>query len=411
MTAATSFDVEQIRSQFPALHQTVHEKPLVYLDNAATPQKPLAVIDSINDYYEGYNANVHRGVHALSQRATVAFDAARVKVQHFLGASSPDEIVFTKGCTEAINLVAATYGRKVLKAGDVVLLSNMEHHADIVPWQLVCEAAGATIRVIPINDAGELDLDALEKMLDERVKIVGVVHISNALGTINPVAKVVAMAHAVGAKVLIDGAQACPHTKVDVKNLDVDFYTLSGHKAYGPTGIGALYAKRELLETMPPYQGGGDMIRTVSFEKTTYAEPPSKFEAGTPNIEGAIALGFALDWLRSLDPESVESYEKELISYGTALLSEINGLKIIGTAKNKTGILSFVMDCAHPHDIGTILDLQGVAIRAGHHCCMPLMKRLGVPATARASLAIYTTKRDLDILAKSLKMVSQVFRK
>lgn len=405
----TSFNVERVRRDFPILCEQVKGKPLVYLDNAASTQKPLPVIDAERDYYLHHHANVHRGVHTLSQRATQMFDDARRKVQKFLGAKEECEILFTKGCTEAINLVAHSWGRANLKPGDKVVLSNMEHHADIVPWQLVCEATGANIVVAPINDRGELLVEELEKLLDESVKFVGCVHVSNSLGTINPIKEIATMAHRVGAVVLADGAQATAHLEVDVQDLGVDFYTLSGHKLYGPTGVGCLYGRRELLESMPPYQAGGDMIRTVSFEGTTFAGLPNKFEPGTPNIAGVIALGAAIDYVEALGVSDIGAYEQELSEYATAALRDIKGVRLVGTAAHKSAILSFVMDGVHPHDIGTILDAEGIAIRAGHHCCMPVMQRLGVAATARASLAMYNTKAEVDQLIRGIHKVREVF--
>ena len=398
-----------IRDRFPILRQTIHGQPLVYLDSAASTQKPDVVIEAISNYYRRDHANVHRGVHSLSQRATDAFDAARVTVQRFLNASSPREIIFTKGCTEAINLVAASWGRANLKAGDRILLTEMEHHANIVPWQLIAEQMGAEIIAAPITDAGDLLWDEFLALLDERVKLVGCVHVSNALGTINSIAEIIGAAHKVGAVVLVDGAQACAHEAIDVQALGVDFYTLSGHKLYGPTGIGCLYGRAELLEAMPPYQGGGDMIRTVSFEKTTFNDIPNKFEPGTPHISGAIALATAIDFVRSIGLDVIRDHELELTRYASEVLNDIPNVTLIGTAAEKSSILSFVMANAHPHDIGTILDSDGVAIRAGHHCCMPLMKRLGVAGTARASFAMYNTKEEVDVLAKSLRRVNEVF--
>ena len=405
----TRLDVAKVRKDFPVLNQEVNGKRLVYLDNAASAQHPRAVIDAISDYYTHDHANVHRGVHSLSMRATAKFEGARRKVQRFLGASSEREVIFTKGCTEAINLVANSWGRSNLHKGDIVLLSTMEHHADIVPWQMVCQATGAQIVPIPISDQGEIDMDAYHELLTEQVKMVGVVHVSNALGTINPVKDMIQMAHKVGAKVVCDGAQATAHTPVDVTDFDADFYTLSGHKVYGPTGIGTLYGKLELLEAMPPYQGGGDMIRSVSFEKTTYNDIPNRFEAGTPHISGAIGLAVAIDYLESIGLAVAEAHEVELTQYATQALAEVPGLRMVGTASHKAGILSFVMDSIHPHDIGTILDSEGVAIRAGHHCCMPLMQRLGLAATARASLAVYNDRDDIDALVSALHKVHEVF--
>ncbi|HWP30871.1 MAG TPA: cysteine desulfurase [Fimbriimonadales bacterium] len=403
-------DVEKIRKDFPALHTSVEGRPLVYLDNAATSQKPLSVIEATREYYINQNANVHRGVHYLSRIATTLFEETREKAHRFLNSRSPNEIIFTKGCTEAINLVAYSYGRAFLKPGDEILLTNMEHHSNIVPWQLVAEATGAKIRVIPINDCGELLLDEFEKMLSERTKIVGCVYISNVLGTINPIKEITKKAHEVGAVVLVDGAQSTPHLRVDVQDLDVDFYTVSGHKMYAPTGVGVLYGKLDLLEKMIPYQGGGDMIRTVSFEKTTYKEPPHKFEAGTPNIAGVVAMGSAIDYIENLGMDAIQAYENELSIYAHERIAEVPGIRVIGTAKEKAGLVSFVMDCAHAHDIGTILDSEGIAVRAGHHCCMPLMERFGISATARASLAFYNTKEEIDILIKGLYKVREIFK-
>lgn len=399
----------RVREDFPILAQKVNGKPLVYLDNAASAQHPTAVINAISDYYNHDHANVHRGVHTLSVRATDKFDKARRTVQSFLGAKDEREIIFTKGCTEAINLVANAWGRANLKKDDIVLLSTMEHHANIVPWQIVCEAVGAHIVPIPIDDEGQIIQQEYERLLSPKVKLVGVVHVSNSLGTINPVKAMIGKAHSVGAKFLCDGAQATAHARINVQDLDADFYTLSGHKVYGPTGIGALYGKRELLEAMPPYQAGGDMIRTVSFEKTTYNDLPNKFEPGTPHIAGAIGLGAAIDYVQDIGIETLSRTEAELTAYATQRLQEVVGLKMIGTAKEKAGILSFTMASAHPHDIGTILDSEGVAIRAGHHCCMPLMKRFGIAATARASLAVYNTQEDIDALVRALHKVNEVF--
>ncbi len=406
---ADSVSANQWRSEFPALDQSVNGHPLSYLDSAATTQKPRSVLQAVEHFYEHDNANVHRGVHELSQRATEDFEESRRKIQRFVGAKSEQEILFTKGCTEAVNLVAQSWGRSNLKAGDIVLLSTMEHHANIVPWQMVCEERGAKIVPIPVTDAGEIDLDAYSKLLTPQVKLVGVKHVCNALGTINPVGEMIKMAHGVGAKTMIDGAQALAHQKVNVVDLDADFYSMSGHKVYSPTGIGALYGKQELLAAMPPYQGGGDMIRTVSFEKTTFNELPNKFEAGTPNIGGAIGFGAALDFVSEIGHAAVQEHETNLLHYGTELLIQVPGLTIYGTAKDKAAILSFTMDCAHPHDIGTVLDQVGVAVRTGHHCCMPLMTRLGIPGTTRASLAIYNTREDLDRLAGGLMKVREVF--
>ncbi len=409
----TTFDIHALREQFPVLDQLVHGKPLVYLDNAASTQKPLSVIETIHDYYLHHHANVHRGVHALSQRATDRFDEARRKVQGLVNARESAEIIFTKGSTESINLVAASWGRTSLKSGDRILLTAMEHHANIVPWQVVAKETGAEIIVAPINDDGDLILEEFEKLLDERVKLVGVCHVSNALGTVNPIQWIVHKSHAVGALVLVDGAQALAHVPVDVQALGVDFYTMASHKLYGPTGIGALYGRRELLDAMPPYQLGGGMIRSVTFEETTYAGIPDKFEPGTPNIADAIGMGAAIDFLFGNEGTAVlgvaDSHEHALTTHAHGLLGEIEGVRIVGKAKRKAGIVSFVMDCAHPHDIGTILDLDGVAIRAGHHCCQPLMKRMGIPATARASFAIYNTHEEIEALASAVRKVKQVF--
>lgn len=397
-----------VRDQFPILRETVRGKRLVYLDNAASTQKPNVVIDAIADYYRHTHSNVHRGVHALSQRATDQFDRARKLVQEFIDAREDAEVIFTKGSTEAINLAAASWGRTFLKAGDRILLSQMEHHANIVPWQVVAQQTGAEIVVIPMDDRGVLDLDAYVTLLDERVKLVGVTHVSNVLGTVNPIAEIIEAAHRVGAKVLVDGAQAAGHEKIDVQALDVDFYTLASHKMYGPTGIGALYGKRELLDAMPPYQLGGGMIRSVSFEKSTYADLPDKFEPGTPNIADAIGLGVAIEFLEPLRDEA-RRHEQALTEHAHQLLDEIPGVTIHGTAPGKAGIVSFTMEHVHPHDIGTILDVEGVAVRAGHHCCQPLMQRLGVAATARASFAMYNDHDDVEALAGAIRKVQEVF--
>jgi cysteine desulfurase/selenocysteine lyase len=386
------FDVQKIRADFPILTQTVYGKPLVYLDNAATSQKPAAVIEATTRYYSTDNSNIHRGVHLLSERATREYEEARAKAQSFINAAHSKEIVFVRGTTEAINVVANTYGRANVGAGDEVLITAMEHHSNIVPWQMLCEEKGARLRVAPINDDGELILDELEKLLSEKTKIVSVVHISNALGTINPVHRIVEMAHRRRARVFIDGAQAAPHARIDVQALDCDFYAFSGHKVFGPTGIGVLYGKASLLEAMPPYQGGGDMIASVTFEKTTYNVLPYKFEAGTPNIAGTIGLGAAIDYVNEIGLENIARYEQGLLEYGTAELSKIPGLRLIGTAREKAGVLSFVLEGIHPHDVGTILDREGIAIRTGHHCAMPVMERFKIPATSRASLAFYNTR-------------------
>lgn len=400
--------VESCRFHFPLLRRQVNGKPLVYFDNAATSQKPQVVIDAIIRFYHEENSNIHRGVHYLSTKATEAYEEARVKVQKFINARSIEEVIYVRGTTEAINLVAATYGRKNVNEGDEVLISAMEHHSNIVPWQILCEEKKAVLRVIPMNDDGELLLDEYERLLNARTKIVCLAHISNALGTINPVKQMIATARARGIPVLIDGAQALPHMKVDMQDLDCDFYAFSSHKMFGPTGVGVLYGKKELLNAMPPYQGGGDMIKTVTFEKTTYNDLPYKFEAGTPNIEGAIGLGAAIDYMKGMDLDAVAVYEHELLTYATTQLLEISGLRIIGTAKEKASVISFVLDGIHPHDIGTILDYEGIAIRTGHHCAQPVMQRFGVPATARASFAFYNTKEEVDVLVKAIHKVKEV---
>lgn len=402
-------DPNHVRPDFPILARPVNGQTLVYLDNAATVQKPQCVIDAVGRYYRETNANVHRGVHTLSMQATYAYEQARAKVQRLLNAPALESIIFVRGTTEAINLVAQTFGRASIGADDEILITGMEHHSNIVPWQLLCEQVGAKLRVAPINDAGDVILDEYEKLLSDRTRLVGIVHVSNALGTVNPVREMVALAHAHGAKVLIDGAQAAPHTRIDVQALDCDFYTLSGHKMYGPTGIGALYGKPELLADMPPYQGGGEMIRSVTFEKTDYAQPPARFEAGTPNIAGAVGLGAAIDYLTGLGLDAVAAAEHELLEYGTRLLEEIPQVRLIGTAAEKAAVLSFIVEGVHPHDVGTILDQQGIAIRTGHHCAQPVMDRFGVPATCRASLAVYNTKAELDALAAGLHKVIEVF--
>ncbi len=414
MTAAASsptaiLDVATIRRDFPILQRRLHGKPLVYLDNAATTQKPQAVIDRLVRYYAEENANIHRGVHVLSVEATDAYDAARERVRRFLNAAEAREIIFVRGATEAINLVAATYGRTHVSAGDEVVISEMEHHSNIVPWQMLCEEKGAHLRVIPITDSGELRLDEYERLLTPRTRIVAVTHVSNALGTINPVELLVRVAHDRGIPVLIDGAQAVAHAPVDVQAIGCDFYAFSGHKVFGPTGIGVLYGRAPLLEAMPPYQGGGDMIRSVTFERTIYNDLPYKFEAGTPNIAGVVGLDEALGYVTAVGLDRIASYERDLLAYGTEALSDITGLRLTGTSRHKAGILSFVMDAVHPHDLGTILDQDGIAIRAGHHCCQPLMARLGVPATARASLAFYNTREEINSLVTALHTAKAVF--
>ena len=407
--AGGRFDVEAVREQFPILTMRPYGKPLAYLDSAATSQKPQAVIDAMSRFFSSDNANVHRGVHYLSERATEAYEGARVKAQGFLNASEIEEIVFTSGTTGAINLVAQTYGAAHLGEGDEVLITEMEHHSNIVPWQMICERTGAQLRVAPINDGGELLIDELKALIGERTKLVAITHVSNVLGTVNPIREVTEIAHAAGARVLIDGAQAAPHLPVDVQALGCDFYALSGHKMYGPTGIGVLYGRRELLEEMPPYQGGGDMILSVSFEKTVYNNAPYKFEAGTPNLVGAVGLGVAIDFLTGLDREALAAYEHDLLDYGTDALSAVPGLRVVGTAPVKQAVLSFVLDGVHPHDIGTILDREGVAIRTGHHCAQPLLNRLGLSATARASLACYSTRAEIDALVAGLGRVQEAF--
>ncbi len=408
-TPSRGFDAQKIREDFPILKQTVHGKPLVYLDNAATAQTPQTVIDAIDRFYLAQCANIHRGIHLLSERSTAEYEETRAKAQRFLGAAETWEIVFVRGTTEAINLVASSYGRKHVGAGDEILITAMEHHSNIVPWQLLCEEKGAVLRVAPINDAGELVLDEFEKLLNRRTRLVSVSHVSNALGTVNPVERMIEMAHGKGVPVMIDGAQAAPHRKVNVQELDCDFYAFSGHKLYGPTGIGILYGKAGLLEAMPPYQGGGDMILSVSFEKTTYNALPYKFEAGTPNIAGTIGLGAAIDYLSHLGLEQAAAYEHELLAYATKKVSQLPGLRIIGTAREKASVLSFVIDGVHPHDAGTILDQQGIAVRAGHHCAMPVMERFGIAATTRASFAFYNTTEEVDALVSGIEKVREVF--
>jgi cysteine desulfurase/selenocysteine lyase len=404
-----AFDVMRLREDFPILRQKVHGKPLVYLDNGATSQKPRVVIDAVRRYYEEQNSNIHRGVHYLSESATAAYEAAREKVRNFLNAPKAQEIIFVRGTTEAINLVAHSYGRAFLKSGDEIIVSAMEHHSNIVPWQMLCEQIGARLRVIPINHEGELVMNEYHRLLNERTKLVSITHVSNALGTIVPVKEVVRLAHERGILVLLDGAQAVPHLKVDVQDIGCDFYAFSSHKAFGPTGIGVLYGRSDLLEKMPPYQGGGDMISLVTFEKTHYNVLPHKFEAGTPHIAGGIGLGAAIDYMESLDWGAVEKHETDLLKYATERLSGVSGLKIIGTAREKAGVLSFVFDQVHAHDVGTILDQEGVAVRAGHHCAMPVMQRFGVPATTRASFALYNTREEVDVLLRGIHRVLKVF--
>ncbi len=408
-TASPALEGSHVRDDFPILRQQIHGKPLVYLDNAATTQKPQAVIDAITHYYTTDNSNVHRGVHLLSERATAAFEAARSKATRFLNAASDREVIFVRGCTEGINLVAQSYGREFIGEGDEIIVSAIEHHSNIVPWQMLAEQTGAIVRVIPVNDEGELMLDAYERLLNVRTKLVAVGHISNALGTVNPIKTIIDRAHQHGAVVLIDGAQGAPHTPIDVQALGCDFYVFSGHKVFGPTGIGVLYGRESLLEAMSPWQGGGDMILSVSWEKTTWNSLPFKFEAGTPNIAGAIGLGAAIDYVSAVGLPRIAAWEHELLEYGTQRLLEIPRLRLVGTAREKASVLSFVLEGIHPHDIGTIVDQEGVAIRTGHHCAQPLMTRYGLSATARASIALYNTKEDIDVLADSLHKVIEVF--
>jgi cysteine desulfurase / selenocysteine lyase len=403
--SAPVFDAVAIRQDFPLLRRQVYGKPLVYLDNAATTQKPQVVIDRVSQFYVEENANVHRALHWLSEQATDAFEDARTTIGRFLNARRAEEIVFVRGTTEAINLVAQTYGRSRVERDDEIVISTMEHHSNIVPWQILCEQQGARLRVIPITDAGELDLDACATLLTDRTRIVSVTHVSNVLGTVNPVKEIVRLAHARGIPVLVDGAQAVVHNAVDVQALGCDFYAFSGHKVFGPTGIGVLYGTSALLESMPPYQSGGDMIRSVSFERTRYDDPPRRFEAGTPDIAGAVGLATAIDYLTGIGFARIACVEHELLEYATSALSQLPGVRLIGAPAARVGVLSFVLDGVHPHDVGTILDREGVAIRAGHHCCEPLMDRLGLPATARASIALYNTREDIDALVTALLIV------
>ncbi|MFL2555708.1 MAG: SufS family cysteine desulfurase [Gammaproteobacteria bacterium] len=403
------FDVEKIREDFPILHQEINGKPLVYLDNAATTQKPKSVIDTIEKYYSEYNSNIHRGVHTLSENATDAYESVRLKIKKFINANSTKEIVFVRGATEAINLVAQSFGRNTLDKEDEIIITELEHHANIVPWQLLSQQTGAKLRYIPINDNGELVESEYKKLLNEKTKIVAVGHISNALGTINSVENIISLAHEYGAKVLVDGAQATSHTPIDVKKLDCDFYVFSGHKLFAPTGIGVLYGKEDLLEKMPPYQGGGDMIKMVSMKETQYNELPYKFEAGTPNISGVIGLGAAIEYVNKIGLENIALHENELLDYANKKASEIKALKFVGTAKNKTSILSFTLDNIHPHDVGTILNNEGVAIRTGHHCAMPVMEHFKIPATSRASFSFYNTHAEVDALIKAIDKCNKVF--
>lgn len=408
-TQTVTYDIEKIRDDFPILEQQVNGKPLVYLDNGATAQKPQQVIEVLDQYYREYNSNIHRGVHTLSEKATGAYEAARLKIKNFINAESIQQVILTSGTTASINLVAQSYGRSTLKQGDEIIITEMEHHSNIVPWQMLCEQTGAKLKVVPINDKGELIMEEYESLLNDRTRLVAVVHISNALGTINPVEDIIKLAHNRGIPVLLDGAQAVPHCPVDVQALDCDFYCFSGHKLFGPTGTGVLYGKKALLESMPPWQGGGDMIRTVRFDETTYNDLPYKFEAGTPDIAGVIGTGAAIDYVSAIGMDNIAHYESELLAYATEIMSAIDGLTLVGTADNKAGILSFVMKDIHPHDIGTILDQHGVAIRTGHHCAMPVMERYEIPATARASLALYNTRDDIDHLVEAINNVRKVF--
>ena len=407
--AGSPFDVTRVRAEFPILEQTINDRPLVYLDSGATSQKPRRVIDAIRRYYETDNANVHRGLHALSERATNDYEGARDTVRAFLNAADRREIVFVRGATEGLNLVAQSWARPRLRPGDEIVVTTMEHHSNIVPWQLVCRQTGARLRVAPIHDSGELDMEAFSKLVNERTRIVAVAHVSNALGTINPVREIIATAHDAGAIAVLDGAQAAAHGAVDVRSLGCDFYVFSSHKCYGPTGMGVLYGRTELLEEAEPYQGGGDMIRTVSFEESTWNDLPYKFEAGTPNIAGTVGLGAAIEFMSDLGMDAIAAHEHEILEYATEVLGELEGVRIIGTASAKAGIVSFVVDGVHPHDVGTIVDQHGVAVRAGHHCAMPLMRRFKVPATTRASLAVYNTRADIDALIAGLRKVKEIF--
>lgn len=410
LTSATpAFDVDKVRADFPILTERVHGKPLVYLDSANTSQKPEAVLKAMDDYYRHANANIHRATHLLSERATALYEGGRAKAAAFLNAPDMRTMVFTKGTTDGINLVAQSYGRSTLKPGDEILLSWLEHHSNIVPWQLVAEQTGAVIKVVPINEAGELEQDAYASLLSPRTKIVAMGHVSNALGTINPVKAMVAQAHAAGAVVLVDGAQAAPHLVIDVQDLDCDFYVLSSHKMFGPTGTGVLYGRPSLLEAMPPYQGGGDMIASVTFEQTLFNQVPYKFEAGTPNMAGVVGLGAAIDYLAGIDREAALAHEDAVLDYATAQVKQLPGARIIGEARHKTGVLSFTLEGVHPHDAGTILDQQGIAVRTGQHCAQPVMDRFGIPATIRASLGIYNTREDIDALIRGLHKVRELF--
>ncbi len=407
--ASPAFDVERVRREFPILAQRVHGRPLVFLDSAASAQKPRFVLEAMSRLYERDYANIHRGVYALSERATAAFEAVREKVRAFLGAPEAREVVFVRGTTEAINLVAQSFGRSRVREGDEVLVTHLEHHSNIVPWQMLCEERGARLRVVPVDDRGDLRIDELERLLGPSTRILAVAHVSNALGTLNPLREIVRLAHARGVPVLIDGAQAAPHLRIDVQQLGCDFYAFSGHKAFGPTGVGVLWGRAELLEAMPPWQGGGDMILSVAFEKTLYREIPHKFEAGTPDIAGVVGLGAALDWLGAHDPAAVAAHERELLERATAGLAALPGLRLVGEPRERTGVVSFVLDDVHPHDVGTVLDHEGIAVRTGHHCAQPLLERFGVPATVRASFALYNTREDVDALLAGIARVREVF--
>ncbi len=408
-TLAGTYDVEAIRADFPALHQNVHGKPLAYLDNGASAQKPRAVIDATVRYYEHDHSNVHRGVHTLSQRATDAFESAREKVRRFINAASDKEIIYVRGTTEGINLVARSYGDANLTSGDEIIVTEMEHHANIVPWQMLCERTNAKLRVLHFNDVGELDMQELDNLLSEKTRLFAVTHISNALGTINPIKEMTRKAHDVGAVVIVDGAQAVPHMQIDVQDLDCDFYTFSSHKMYGPTGIGILYGKQILLDAMPPYEGGGEMIKKVTFEKTTYADLPHKFEAGTPSIAQTVGLGAAVEYLTSIGLENIATHEQDLLDYANVRFAELKGLRIYGTAKHKASLMSFGLDGIHPHDIGTILDFEGVAVRTGHHCAQPVMQHYGIAATARASFGMYNTREEIDVLFAAIEKTQKTF--
>lgn len=405
-----AFDIEQIRSYFPVLNRKVKDKPLVYFDNAATTQKPQVVIDALVDYYSNYNANIHRGIHSLAEEATAAYEATRDTVQNFIHATHREEIIFTRGVTESINLVAYTWARTNLKTGDEIIISGMEHHSNIVPWQLITEMTGAKLKVIPVDDHGELMMEEFYKLLTEKVKLVSVVHASNSLGTINPVKEIIDAAHKVGAIVMIDGAQSTVHLDIDVQELDCDFFAISSHKVYGPTGIGVLYGKKEILEAMPPFMGGGEMIKDVTFEKTTWNELPYKFEAGTPNIADTVALKAAIDFVERIGKKQVRRHEEELLKYATEQLESIDGIRIIGKAKQKVSVASFVVDGVHPQDLGIMLDNQGVAVRTGHHCTQPLMNRFGIPGTTRASFAMYNTKDEIDVMIAGLNKAIKLLR-